>query len=400
MARRVWTRLGAALLCAFLVTAALSFPWAGASGEPQVYQLAVNETFVDKGELSAANMPLAVNGTIYVPYTTFDKNVTGVDLGVSCLQYKDDSEHTLTLFSLKGTLVFDIDSQTCLADGDPTDMRAIVRNGKTYVPANGVCQFFGLQYSYRPTRTSGVLIRIKNGYAALNDEKFINSATSYMQGRYDRYLAALNAAAAATATPSPTRTMSSVQSPAVSPSAPEDEPDVRAYLAFRCVDDSSDLDRILSVLDQRGGRKALFLFRPEDLSQRSAQVRQALGRGHQIGLLVDGSSAETALAQLEEGNEVLARLIWSRCHIAALDGGSRSVRQSLSQSGWRVWDADYSGSRALRVTELIRGSAGKKYTVRLELEDSSSTGAALDRLIRGMVQKDYDLRPVWETELD
>ena len=47
----------------------------------KVYQLALNERFMDN-ELTPTNMPVNVNGTIYIPYTAFDRTITGVDLGV------------------------------------------------------------------------------------------------------------------------------------------------------------------------------------------------------------------------------------------------------------------------------------------------------------------------------
>ena len=204
-------------LCALVLAILLVLPWGSAAGEPEVY-------------LTTANMPVAVGGTIYVPYTVFDKNKnnTGVDLGISCLEYKDAESHALTMFSLKGTLIFDINAQTCLANDEYVEMRAIVRNGKTFVPANGVCQFFGLQYSYRPTETAGTLIRIKNSYATLSDERLLNSSESYRQDRYDRYIQSLNAVPTATPTPTPAATPIL---PDPTPEVPEDTPGLWVYLA-------------------------------------------------------------------------------------------------------------------------------------------------------------------------
>ena len=87
-------------LCALVLATLLVLPWGSAAGEPEVYQLAVNESFLDRDGLTAANMPVAVGGIIYVPYTVFDKNknTTGVDLGVSCLEYKDAESYTLTMY--------------------------------------------------------------------------------------------------------------------------------------------------------------------------------------------------------------------------------------------------------------------------------------------------------------
>ena len=133
-------------------------PWGSAAGEPEVYQLAVNESFLDRDGLTAANMPVAVGGIIYVPYTVFDKNknTTGVDLGVSCLEYKDAESYTLTMFSLKGTLIFDINAQTCLANQEYVEMRAIVRNGKDFRrPPTGCASSLDFSTATVPPRRRG-----------------------------------------------------------------------------------------------------------------------------------------------------------------------------------------------------------------------------------------------------
>ena len=70
----------APLLCALaLVLGVFSFIAWGAGSTPTVYLLAANDKWCDPPTVA---LPLAVNGTIYVPYTLFDKDATGVDLGV------------------------------------------------------------------------------------------------------------------------------------------------------------------------------------------------------------------------------------------------------------------------------------------------------------------------------
>ena len=388
-------------LCALVLATLLVLPWGSAAGEPDVYQLAVNESFLDRDGLTAANMPVAVGGIIYVPYTVFDnnKNTTGVDLGVSCLEYNAAESYTLTMFSLKGTLIFDINAQTCLANQEYVEMRAIVRNGKTFVPANGVCQFFGLQYSYRPTETAGTLIRIKNGYAALSDERLLNSSESYRQDRYDRYIQSLNAAP--TATPDPTPSTAPIPDP--TPEVPEETPGLWVYLAVRCEGEDTQLDGILTALKRRG-EQALFLFRPEELAGLDGQVRRVVGAGHAVGLLVDGSEAEAALAALEEGNALLAELAWTRSHIVCLENGNKAARRAVEEAGWRLWSANldaspYEGERAVNVSGILSQLEKRRSAVRMELTGSAAASASLERLLLQMEQNEYRLRPVLETEL-
>ena len=63
-------------LCALVLATLLVLPWGSAAGEPEVYQLAVNESFLDRDGLTAANMPVAVGGIIYVPYTRSEEHTS------------------------------------------------------------------------------------------------------------------------------------------------------------------------------------------------------------------------------------------------------------------------------------------------------------------------------------
>ena len=68
----------AALLCAVVLLCAAALPRAEAAAST-VYLLATNDKMCD---LPGGLLPVAVSGTIYVPYLVFDKATTGVDLGV------------------------------------------------------------------------------------------------------------------------------------------------------------------------------------------------------------------------------------------------------------------------------------------------------------------------------
>ncbi|MDY4181792.1 MAG: stalk domain-containing protein [Pseudoflavonifractor sp.] len=388
-----------ALLCAAVLVLALLPLAAGAAGEVQVYHLAVNDKLIDaETGLSAANMPVAVGGMIYVPYTTFDKNVTGVDLGIAYGLYQEGNTHTLTLYSLGGTIVFDINAQTCTVSntGMNLDMRAIIRNGKVYVPANGVCQFFGLQYSYRPTRSAGVLIRITNNYAVLSDLKFMQSAASLMQDRYDRYMQSL------AVTPSPVPTGSGTVTTPPATSDDPDEPGVWVYLGVECTD-GGGAERILETLE-RWGARAVFFFRPEELAGQEALVRRVLGAGHQVGLLADGSSLETARDELARGNDLLERLAWTRVHTARLTNESRETARALAGEGWKLWSTSVDGRPGketgyLNTNAIVTKVKSRRTAARLLLNDSGATASNLSRLLNRLEEENCVLRIPLETEL-
>ncbi len=391
-----WKWLCTALVLVLLLSI---LPLTGAS-TPTVYQLALNDKFVDEDGLVASNMPVAVGGTIYVPYSTFDRYATGVDLDISYTDSRENGSYILILYSLNGSLSFNVDEQTCVdQNGAVQNMQAIIRNGKVYVPAYSVCRFFGLEYSYIPTQSAGVLIRIKNRDAVLSDVTFQQSAASFMQNRYNRYLQSLTAS-----TPAPTPTPRPTPTPAPTTSGGTEEPEETpeetdgptVRLAFACTTGEA-LDRVLDTLESRGAQ-ALLLFRPEDLESRGADVLRALGEGHTVGLLVDGSSLEGARQALTEGNEALRRLCWTRTYIACLEDAGSGVASALAEEGWRLWSGNVDGRGSS--AERILARAQSRGNARVTLDDSGDTAGLLSRFLTRLDQENGLLRPVLEGDLD
>lgn len=396
MRLRTWA---ACLLAAVLLV--LCIPLAGASGEPTVYQLALNDNFLDEDGLVASNMPVSVGGTIYVPYFVFDRYATGVDLGVSYTENWDNGVHTFTLFTLNGLLRFDLTNGTCIDQNEePQNLRAIIRNNKIYVPAYSVCQFFGLQYSYIPTRTAGVLIRIKNHNAVLTDIKFQQSSASFMQNRYNKYILSLTPSASPTSTVVKPTQVPLPSSTVPQPEENENESGKTVRLAVFCTTGQAT-QSVLETLSSRSVQ-ALVLFRPEELEERAGLVLQALGTGHSVGLLVDGSDPQTALEALEAGNEVLARLAWTQTHIACVENGSDDTLNALRQAGWRLWEGEVdgrSGNGALPIAAILNQVDRQRTSARVDLDDSSATGDSVGRLLSRLLSESHTIRPVLESDL-
>lgn len=194
-------RILAALCLAALCVAALP-ALAAEDNQVEVYQLVINDHFFEwDGPLTDATMPIGVGNVVYVPYTVFDKDVAGVDFKISYGQKQEAGEHTLTLYSLNGMLVFDLLRGTATdGQGNRLSMRARLHNGKPYIPANAVCNYFNslagpsvtlVQYVYNPT-DYGVIIRLRNSEAVLSDFAFRQSALGAMKTRYNNYLQSLN----------------------------------------------------------------------------------------------------------------------------------------------------------------------------------------------------------------
>lgn len=362
-----------ALLALLALICALALPALGASGSTTVYLLAANDKFCD---LPGDVRPVAVDGVIYVPYSVFDKDTTGVDLGV---YYGIDQtgDTILNLYSLSGMLTFSLKMGTC-KDNQDNDMGfwALKRYGIPYVPASAVCRFFGLNYSFLPTSDRGTLIRISNSNASLSDSLFLTSATNGMTIRYNNILQGL--APLATPTPVPTPT------PAATPAPEGSKGNVRVYLAV----DASQAQGDLTTLFPSGVR-ALFLFTPDSLTIQSALVRQAVAKGHSVGLIVSGNLSQ-AQSQLEEGNRLLAHIARVRTRIVSAPSG---LTQGLTAAGWSCWQPNTTGATA---AALLSNLEVKRSVGRLTLP--ANTGVI--RQVVTQVRRDgYTLRQPLETEL-
>lgn len=391
-------------------------PQAGAV-DIKVYQLALNERFMDS-ELTTTNMPVSVNGTIYIPYTAFDRSITGVDLGVFYGQEKTDDTYRLTLYSRSGIyLTFDLLEQTCYltreGQKEAQSMRAIIRYDKVYVPASSVCRVFGLQYTYTATRTAGDLIRIKSSSSALSDAAFLDAAATYMQNRYDEYIKSLTPVP--TLAPVPTAAPTSngnpggsvVTTPPAVSQAPQQEPETDGgtekalILAFYC-QDGQGLDQILEIL----GREqiyALFLFPADRVEEQRAAVRKVLGDGHAVGLTVSGSQGADLLAELEAGNGALSRYAWYRSHVALAEEADQDAGAALKEAGWSLWTGDVDGrpraNGTLATHTILNQIEWREGQVTLTLDDSAATAQGLSALLQRLSEDGCTFLSAMETQM-
>lgn len=396
-------RAAVCLLAAALLTGALAL--IPASADTAVFQMAVNDRFL---EMNAATMPFRSEGIPYIPYTVFDRNVTGVRLGISSFITQTDTEYTLTIYSIGGTLRFDLLRGTCVDQnaGETLNMRAISRNGMVFVPMGAVCRYFGLSSDVTPT-SYGTLLRVVNGQQTYDTNKFIEvaTATGRLQERYNEYLRSQSVTATAPPTPTPATPTPATPVPSSLPVAPTDQPDRRGvplYLAFQCTD-GEGLEAILDTLE-RSGYRALLLFRPEELARRDTLLRRAVGSGHSIGLLVPGGSAEEALPALEDGSERLEHLLCLRVHTVLAEGASADVREALQQAGWSCWVGNVNGlpdgrGAATQGAAILEAAEDLRGSVRITLDDSASSAGVLTYLLPRLRREGYSIRQAVETEL-
>ena len=372
------------LFCALAAVAllfALSIPATEASGD-DYYFVSLNDKLLP---LSSTYMPFLLRttrgSTLYIPITIFDSRNTGVDLGVYS---GGDGNPTITLYSRSKSILFDLEQGTTTADdGQPLLCMALWRNGRVYVPANYICNYFGLTCSMLST-AYGDMVRITNGNQSLSNAQFVDAAASSMKYFLNEYTAATQPSPSPSDPTSTTPTVPTVPTvPDPEETEPLDPDSIRVSLAFRCSDPVSTG----ALLDQleTNGITALLLFSPDEVEEQSAQLRRAAAAGHTIGLWLKGSpSTKEALDTLEGANRLLRTICQVKSRIFYAPEGSPELMQYLSGQGWVNWDSqltidgarEYSGDGIYRQIDSFTGTA------RVTLDDHSATVSALPRLMR------------------
>lgn len=372
-----WKKRLFTLVCAAALVLSASLAGVARADSVTIYLMAENNKMV---ELPVEAMPCWISGQMYIPCTAFDWSVTGVNLGVSYGQIREDGKYLLTLYSLSDTITFDLDAGTCTdRQGESVGMRAAYRNGLVFVPAAAVCAYFGLRYSYTPT-DYGNLVRITSGTGSLTDEQFIKYAENSMRTRYNNLLKQLEPTAQPSAQPS---------QPAVTPrpSASQPEHSVTVYLGVLCTggQGAAMADR----LDAEGVR-ALFLFRPEDVAEQGELIRRLAGSGHAVGLSLTGATLSQVREQLEEGAALLEQVARLPVHTVCLEEAGRETASALEEMGWACWDPqlDYTGhtrTQSALASALVSALEGRDGSVRVTVgdADAEAVSRALSRLDRG-----------------
>lgn len=376
-----------ALLCAVVLL--LGVVPAKAITEADVYFIALNINLLP---LSAENTPLWEKGELYVPATVFDRNVTGMDMGV--LVERSSAKNTLALYDLRQMLLFDLEDGSCTDhSNEPVDIKCVVRGGRVYVPLGPVCDMFGLRDSYTYTRY-GYLIRICTESARLSDADFIDAASELMKSRAREYIESQRPVV--------------TDKPPVPPVTPEDPVDVppeqdqpkgrvHLYLGFLCRS-GEGLEPILDALDRSGG-KGVFFLTPELLAQQDDLVRRMVGSGHCVGLLAEGDDIP---ARLERGNRLLGHIARTA---ATCVWAPEEHSQQLQQAGWRCWqgtldagvrDKERPASYAQRMVNAI---GTRSRSVYLTLDDSSATAGVLAAALDRFENEEYTVVTPIETRI-
>lgn len=353
-----------------------------------LYFTAVNNSVAP---LTSDTMPFWSGGTLYVPYSIFDGSLNNIGVGLGLYTSYNRDSRTVTLFDLRQTLTFDLNSGTCRDDmtGTTYISRAVMRGGRPYLALNTVCSHFGLEYSYSqlPDIPQGFLVRIKNSSAVMSDADFIDAAKNVISSRLREYTQGLSQAEST--------------NPGTNPSFPSTpggpaevgEDDTAVYLAFRC-ETSAGLTDILDILNG-GGRWAVFFLTPR-LLEEGDLVRRILGSGHSVGILADEGEA---LSALEAGNLALERAACTRTTMVYAAAGRQ---EALEERGWVCWREtallrpDSTNSFASNAVRRLEKRDGAVY---LTLEGGGDTAGALPALLRQLDRESCVVSVPMETKM-
>lgn len=386
-----WKRSAALVLVLTMLVTLLNT--AQAAGN--IYLTAVNENLL---ELTSDTMPTWSNGVLYVPYTVFDGSYTGINLGISSSYSRD--EGTVTLYTLQQMVVFDLNRGTCYNPLTEQTLsgRAILRNGRPYVPVASVCSFFGLSYSVIDI-DEGYIVRIKGSGVVLSDYSFVDSAQNSIRNRIRDY----NQANQSQPTPGvlpPTYNPEEPDTEITVPDDPVDTDVIPTYLAFSC-EDSQGLSEILDTLDSRNQR-AIFFFDAQGLEREDDLIFRILGSGYSIGLIAQGRSTSATNRLLEEANQTLSQVAYTRTSVVLVP---ESQREELEAEGWICWNETASAVPTQGVgtntyaNQVLKRISGNHARVYLTLDASSETARVLPTLLRRLSEEGYGVSVPLETRL-
>ena len=347
--------------------------------------------------LTSDSMPFWYGGSLYVPYSVFDKdlNTTQIFLGLN-VSYNSRTRSTVTIYNLRQQmLTFDLNSGTCMDEltGETYDARAIMRNGKPYLPVATVCAYFGLNWSYTALSSipDGYLVRITNSDVVLDDATFIDAAGNTLDARLQQYTQSLSSAAT---TPTPSQPADPQPEEPISPN------DTPTYLAILGTE-AEGLAGTLDALDS-AGRYALFFLTPQVLEEEGDLVRRMLGSGHLVGVLAQGEDLDQTRALLERGTAALEAQAHTRTTLAYVPEGQQSA---LEGEGWVCWNEtlllspDSSVSPSAFASRTLSRLEGRELTTYLTLEGGEDAARVLPTLLRRLTSGHFILGVPIETRL-
>ena len=365
----------AAALSALVLLGLLCVPTAAAK---TVYFTAVNENIL---ELKDESMPFWSGQNIYVDSAIFSDRW----LGLYCNRNRENG--TVVIWETSGqrrALLFELDTGYVTgSDGNNYSPAAIQKNGRVFVPAGVVADYFGLTYN-NVRVDHGFLIWIHSADATvsvLTAQEFANAASYQMTARYQRYLQAQESGENGSTGEDPVTPVSGKT----------------LNLCFR-LGTEEHAGEILSILAGNGARATFYLTEGEIRAQPDL-VRRIAVAGHRIGIYL--LSGKDAPAALRSANEALFQACGGKTRLCAAESGAEVRAEELRQAGYCLLQPKVDGSaRGLYTASaqsLFESARSRRGSVSVWLGESVSAGGlqkflnlaadAQDRLY-GMTERD------------
>lgn len=374
------------LLCVMCLWGSVSLT---ATATGTLYFTSINDSLLD---LTSNTMPAWIGGSLYVPYTVFDRNNSaGVYLGISAT-YNQSTGILVFYGTIEQALVFDLNQNTIYngVTGESFSGSAALRNGVPYVPVALVCKFFGLTYSYIGIE-QGYLVRIKNDAVVLSDAKFIDAATDLINRRVREYNQA-----------NQNTTNQTTKPPVSQPEEPEEQQpetiyEKEAYLGVLCGQGES-LTKILDILSEQQVYGIFFI--PAEGLEQPELIFRILGSGHTIGLYADGSTAKESLQQIQKAADWLAQRAYSQTTIVSVPKGQE---QAVEAAGYLCWQQEATITEETAsnssVSRILNTLSNKGNQVYFNIQPSEQVAILLPNLFIQMKTQHYTFDLPLETNL-
>lgn len=359
-------RLAAGLLCLLLLLQLSPAPPARASGSSVCFMAAGDSIL----PLSDDTMPFWSGGYLYVDSASITSSSAWPALGVA--RTVNGGGAQLVLYNRGKSLWFDRGADHGYdLDGNTYTPGCLERNGRFFVPAASVAQFFGLLYSVTNVhlqsngqRIRGNLVWLRQPGFVMADQEFFAAATFAIAQRYEDYLKEKEEV---------------VQESPPEVEAPESGPEIEGRIVYLCLEAGDGTPALLDVLD-RYNAQAAFFCTPDFLESQGDLLRRMAATGQSIGILADAGEAERTVAeQLEAGNRALERATCGKTRLALIRNGREEDRESARALGFRCLEPDLDRERsglwsAANAASLLRRISNRRGNVSVWMGDQA--GAA------------------------
>ena len=146
----------------------------------------------------------------------------------------------------------------------------------------------------------------------------------------------------------------------------------------------------------------VFFFDAEGLEREDDLIFRILGSGHSIGLIAQGRTAAGTRRLLEQANETLSEVAYTRASVVLVP---ENQREELEQEGWICWNEtasavpDQGVSASTYANKVLSRISGNHARVYLTLDGSSETARVLPTLLRRLSAEGYGVSVPLETRL-